>query len=58
MGTSRTFRSPSTPRWQALNAAYDAQLPLERLRVLVFAAGEGPGRRRSRILPSARRCRR
>jgi hypothetical protein len=40
MGTSRTFRSPSTPRWQALNAAYDAQLPLERLRVLVFAAGE------------------
>jgi hypothetical protein len=40
MGTSRTFRSPATPRWQALNAAYDAQLPLERLRVLVFAAGE------------------
>jgi hypothetical protein len=40
MGTSRTFRSPPTPRWQALNAAYDAQLPLERLRVLVFAAGE------------------
>jgi hypothetical protein len=40
MGTSRSFRSPSTPRWQALNAAYDAQMPLERLRVLVFAAGE------------------
>jgi hypothetical protein len=40
MGTSRTFRSPSTPRWQALNAAYDAQLPLDWLSVLVFAAGE------------------
>lgn len=40
MGTSRSFRSPPTPRWRALNAAYDAQMPLERLRVLVFAAGE------------------
>ncbi len=40
MGTSISFRSPRTPRWQALNAAYEAQLPLEHMRALVFAAGE------------------
>lgn len=40
MGTSSSFRSPQTPRWNVFNRALDSQLPLERLRVTLFLAGE------------------
>jgi hypothetical protein len=40
MGTSSSFRSPSSPRWNVFNRALDNQLPLERLRVTLFLAGE------------------
>ncbi len=40
MGTSSSYRSPQTPRWRAFNRALDAQLPLERLSIQLFLAGE------------------
>jgi hypothetical protein len=39
MGTSVSFRSPPTPRWQAFVAAMEGQLPLERVRSELFNAG-------------------
>lgn len=44
MGTSSSFRSPKTPRWDVFNRALDHQLPLERLRVTLFLAGEAEWR--------------
>lgn len=41
MGTSTSFRSPTTPRWQALQAAYTLEDSLPRLRSELFNAGEG-----------------
>jgi hypothetical protein len=40
MGTSASYASPRTPRWSVFNRALDAGLPLERLRVTLFLAGE------------------
>lgn len=40
MGTSSSFRSPQTPRWRALNRAFELGLPLERISVQLFLAGE------------------
>jgi hypothetical protein len=40
MGTSSSYRSPSTPRWNVFNRALDSGQPLERLRVTLFLAGE------------------
>lgn len=40
MGTSSSYRSPHTPRWRAFNRALDLGLPLERLSVQLFLAGE------------------
>jgi hypothetical protein len=40
MGTSASFRSPpKDPLWRLVNRAYDAQLPLERIRAEIFNAG-------------------
>lgn len=44
MGTSSSYRSPDTPRWHVFNRALDGQLPLERLRVTLFLAGEAEWR--------------
>jgi hypothetical protein len=44
MGTSSSYRSPNTPRWRVFNRALDEQLPLERLRVQLFLAGESDWR--------------
>lgn len=44
MGTSSSFRSPSTPRWKVFNRALDSQMPLERLRATLFLAGEAEWR--------------
>ncbi len=44
MGTSSSFRSPDSPRWNVLNRALDNQLPLERLRATLFLAGEAEWR--------------
>ena len=40
MGTSSSFGSPKVPRWNAFNRALDNQLPVERLRVTLFLAGD------------------
>jgi hypothetical protein len=40
VGTSSSYRSPQTPRWRAFNRALDAGLPLERVSVQLFLAGE------------------
>ena len=40
MGTSSSFSSPRTQRWNVFNRALDAQLPVERLRASLFLAGE------------------
>lgn len=40
MGTSASFRSPLTPRWQALNRAYEADFPPDRLRVQLLLAAQ------------------
>lgn len=39
MGTSTSFRSPPTPRWQAFAVALRSDVPLERLRSELFNAG-------------------
>ena len=39
MGTSVSFRSPSTPRWQAFRAALESSESLERTRAELFSAG-------------------
>lgn len=44
MGTSSSYRSPGNPRWNVFNRALDRQLPLERLRVTLFLAGEAEWR--------------
>lgn len=44
MGTSSSFRSPLTPRWNVFNRALDNQMPLERLRASLFLAGEAEWR--------------
>jgi hypothetical protein len=44
MGTSNSFRSPQTPRWRIFNRALDVSLPLERVSVQLFLAGESEWR--------------
>jgi hypothetical protein len=40
MGTSVSFRSPNTPRWQALRGSLETSESLERIRSELFNAGE------------------
>lgn len=40
MGTSVSFRSPNTPRWQALRGSLEKSESLERIRSELFNAGE------------------
>jgi hypothetical protein len=43
MGTSVSFRSPNTPRWQALRGSLETSESLERIRSELFNAGESWG---------------
>lgn len=45
MGTSSSYRSPPTPRWNAFNRALDAELPVQRIRAQLFLAGESEWQR-------------
>lgn len=43
MGTSVSFRSPSTPRWHAFRASLESAQPIERSRAELFSAGASWG---------------